>query len=95
MTISIPFINLKIHTTQHHEIKYPVGENILTNLPRLENLIDETIEIIKKNEKMKTIHRINFIARGSSGAIIATLFTQAFRQIISGTSIKIIHINIL
>jgi hypothetical protein len=73
----------KVIYTGLEDLAYPVGEGIHYNKP----IIKQMIEAFSKLEELKNVE-LNLICRGSSGAIIATMFSLFLPNIT-----KIVHIK--
>lgn len=69
---------MKTHKLIEGMTEYPIGENIVANMPVIANMGKVLKEFIAKNYP-KTSH-INLLCKGSSGAIIAGLVSVALRK---------------
>lgn len=70
------------------EINYPVGNYINANIPKITSMVKALRKIKVLNTKLIS-NGVNIICRGSSGAIIATIFATQLADVTS----KIIHIK--
>jgi len=76
-------------------IKYPVGDYIVYNLPKIDEMYKVIIKLpeIKKflSDKSKIYFRISLICSGSSGAIIASII--ASKLINDKIDVNILHVK--
>jgi adenine/guanine phosphoribosyltransferase-like PRPP-binding protein len=70
------------------ELQYPVGTYIYQNIPKIKLMVAEVMKVKALITKLKD-NGANIICRGSSGAIIATIFATEM----VGINTQIIHIK--
>lgn len=82
---TVKFINVE---GLEHELRYPVGRNLAQNFERIQTMADSLFAQLSDHE---TKRRINFVCRGSSGAICAALVSQALAA--KDISITVSHVK--
>jgi len=82
---------MKHHQIANVEFRYPIGLSIAYNYPIFIDLANKFIECAKTEIEEKDI--IKLICRGSSGAIIATIFYQKIQEAFPEQKIHIVHIK--
>lgn len=82
---------IKLHNIDHVLFNYPVGKHLQNDLPKILQLVNDSAKIIMS--EVPEASNFNFIVRGSSGAILGTIFLQIFNTIFTNSKFKIIHIK--
>lgn len=81
----VKFINVE---GLEHELRYPVGRNLAQNFERIQTMAESLMEQLTHHELKR---RINFVCRGSSGAICAALVSQVLAS--KDVSITVSHVK--
>lgn len=72
-------------------LHYPIGDNILIDLPIIDKLIKALLEYGK--EDLENNNTINLIGKGSSGSILCTIFMLHLKEVYKEKIINIVYIK--
>lgn len=72
-------------------VGYPVGEYLQEDLPKYKELAGEFIAVARKD--VMDSKRVQLMARGSSGAIIGSIFLEALTKEFPGKGISLIYVK--
>lgn len=77
--------------SKYYNIQYPVAEHIDVNHPLFTEMANSYYEFAK--DELNVNRNITLICRGSSGAIAATIFYLALKNLMPEKHINIVHVK--
>lgn len=89
--LALPAPQIHLWHVPDLEVGYPLGEHLQDSLDSIQELADYTFNSML--EAKMDMSYINFIVRGSSGAIMGTVFAMKFMEKLPSSTIRVIHIK--